>query len=107
MLDVTLKNYNLTMTEEILLTSEKGDRLASKANVDFESGRADGNVIHVNPEKTRQTLHGIGTSFTESSAFVLAHLSKNKRQEVMDRIYGVQGANFTLARTVILSLIHI
>ena len=101
MLDVTLKNYNLTTTEEILLTSEKGDRLASKANVDFESGRADGNVINVYPDKTRQTLHGIGTSFTESSAFVLAHLSKDKRQEVMNRIYGEQGANFTLARTVI------
>jgi glucosylceramidase len=101
MLDITDIHYNLTSTTEILLTSERGDRLASKENVEFVFGQADGNVIHVHPEIVKQTLHGIGTSFTESSAFVLAHLSKEKRQEVMDHIYGKQGANFSLARTVI------
>ena len=101
MLDITDKNYNLTATSEILLTSEKGDRLASKKNINFVFGQADGNVIHVQPDITKQTLHGIGTSFTESSAFVLAHLSKEKRQKVMADIYGKQGANFSLARTVI------
>lgn len=101
MLDISVKNYNLTSTSEIVLTSEKGDRLASKENVDFTFGQADGVVVHVQPEVVKQTLHGIGTSFTESSAFVLAHLSKDKRQEVMDNIYGQQGANFSLARTVI------
>ncbi len=100
-LDISTTHYNLTSTSEILLTSEKGDRLASKENVDFTFGQADGNVIHVRPEIVKQTLHGIGTSFTESSAFVLAHLSKDKRQEVMNRIYSEQGANFSLARTVI------
>ena len=101
MLDTSVKNYNLTTTSEILLTSEKGDRLASKENVDFTFGQADGIVINVQPEVVKQTLHGIGTSFTESSAFVLAHLSKDKRHEVMNSIYGEQGANFSLARTVI------
>jgi glucosylceramidase len=91
----------LSSTSEILLTSEKGDRLASKKNVKFENGKANENVIHVLPDVLKQTLHGIGTSFTESSAFVLAHLGKSQRQEVMDRIYGDQGANFSLARTVI------
>ena len=101
MLDITHTHYNLTSTSEILVTSEKGDRLASKENVDFTFGQAEGIVINVKPEVVKQTLHGIGTSFTESSAFVLAHLSKDKRQEVMDSIYGQQGANFSLARTVI------
>ena len=101
MLVITHTHYNLTSTSEILLTSEKGDRLASKENVDFTFGQADGVVVHVQPEVVKQTLHGIGTSFTESSAFVLAHLSKDKRQEVMESIYGQQGANFSLARTVI------
>jgi glucosylceramidase len=101
MLDITDTNFNLTSTSEILLTSEKGDRLASKENVDFIFGQADGNVIRVKPEVVKQTLHGIGTSFTESSAFVLAHLNKDQRLEVMGRIYGEQGANFSLARTVI------
>ena len=101
MLDITDVHYNLTSTTEILLTSERGDRLTSKENVEFVFGQADGNVIHVQPEVVKQTLHGIGTSFTESSAFVLAHLGKEKRQEVMHRIYGEKGANFSLARTVI------
>ena len=101
MLDVRNKNYSLTWSFEILSTSENGDRLSTKENVDFEYGEASGNIIHVQPEVVKQTLHGIGTSFTESSAFVLAHLSKEKRQEVMNNIYSEQGANFSLARTVI------
>ena len=101
MLDITNIDYNLTSTTEILLTSEKGDRLSIKENVDFKEGKASNNVIRVRPDIVKQTLHGIGTSFTESSAFVLAHLSKDKRQEVMNRIYSKQGANFSIARTVI------
>ena len=101
MLDGGDKDYKLTSTSEILLTSEQGDRLATKDNVDFTLGQAHGNVIHVYPENVRQTLHGIGTSFTESSAFVLAHLDKDKRLQVMNHIFSEQGANFSLARTVI------
>ena len=101
MLDITDTNFNLTSTAEILLTSEQGDRLASKENVDFTFGHAEGIVINVKPEVVKQTLHGIGSSFTESSAFVLAHLSKDKRLDVMNRIYSEQGANFSIARTVI------
>lgn len=101
MSDFTGTDYGLEATSEILLTSEKGDRLASKANVGFVSGRAKGTVVHVQPEIVKQVLHGIGSSFTESSAFVLAHLGREERQEVMNRIYSEQGANFSLSRTVI------
>jgi len=101
MSDSAVTNFKLTSTSQILLTSENGDRLASKKNVNFVSGQATGNVIHVNPEVIKQTLHGIGTSFTESSAFVLAHLDKDKRQEVMENIYSERGANFSMTRTVI------
>lgn len=86
-------------TLEILLTSEKGDKIAQKENVAFNDGQASGNIITIQPEIIKQTIDGIGTSFTESSAFVLAHLDKEKRQEVMDNIFGEQGANFTLTRT--------
>jgi len=101
MLDINDTDYNLTSTSEILLTSEQGDKLTSKDNLDFRYGQADGNVIQIRPEVVKQTLHGIGTSFTESSAFVLAHLGNEERLEVMNRIYSEQGANFSLARTVI------
>jgi glucosylceramidase len=86
-------------TSEILLTSEAGAKLAVLENVTFRSGRATGNVITVAPGRVRQTIEGIGTSFTESSAFVLAHLDPVQRQDVMRRIFGESGANFTLTRT--------
>lgn len=87
------------ITSEILLTSEGGEKLATMENVTFRDGAASGTVITVFPDSTRQTIHGIGTSFTESSAFVLAHLEPERRLEVMRRIFGEAGANFTLART--------
>ncbi len=93
-------NYALTSSRQVLSTSEAGDRLASQPNVAFSSGRADAeNVIHVRPDIFRQTLHGIGSSFTESAAFVLAHLETEARAEVMQRIFGADGADFALART--------
>ena len=95
------KSYGLTHTSEIIVTAENGDKLASKENVRFNEGFATNNIILVRPEAVKQTLRGVGTSFTESSAFVLAHLSEDKRQQVMERIYGELGANFSIARTVI------
>lgn len=93
-------HYGLTSSLQVLVTSEAGDRLANKANISFKQGNADADIIiRVQPEIVKQTLQGIGTSFTESSAFVLAHLDPGKRAEVMNRIYGEQGANFSLART--------
>jgi glucosylceramidase len=84
---------------EILLTSESGHKLASIDVVPFQSGRADGTVISVYPDDTKQTIDGIGSSMTESSAFVLAHLEPQRRREVMRQIYGESGADFTLTRT--------
>jgi len=92
-------NYNLSTTQEILLTSEAGDKIASQPNLAFVKGIASGNVIVIRPDIKKQKIVGIGTSFTESSAFVLAHLEKDKRAEVMENIYGEKGANFSLART--------
>ena len=84
---------------EILLTSESGHKLASMAGPQFRRGRAEGTVVSVYPDSTKQTIEGIGTSFTESSAFVLAHLEPERRHEVMRQIFGESGANFSLART--------
>jgi len=92
-------SYNLSSTSEILLTSEGGDKIAKKDNVAFRNGQAEGTVIQIKPEIVKQTIDGIGSSFTESSAFVLAHLDKEKRQEVMKNVYGESGANFSLTRT--------
>ncbi|MFZ4859130.1 MAG: glycoside hydrolase family 30 protein [Desulfuromonadaceae bacterium] len=95
----SMKNYTPTRTLEILSTAENGDISARKENVTFKKGTPGGTVVLVKPEIIKQTIDGIGTSFTESSAFVLAHLDKQKRQEVMETIFGAKGANFSLTRT--------
>jgi glucosylceramidase len=89
----------LSTTVDVFVTSEAGDRLARKPNVSFRDGRGSGPRVVVRPEVTKQAVTGIGTSFTESSAFVLAHLEPAKRRQVMERIYGEDGANFSMART--------
>ena len=86
-------------TLEILVTSEAGQKQAALPGVPFQEGRAQGLVVQVFPDVKKQTIDGIGTSFTESSAFVLAHLDPARRRQVMERIYGLDGANFSLART--------
>ncbi|MBK7190184.1 MAG: glycosyl hydrolase, partial [bacterium] len=88
-----------TITHEILLTSEAGARQSPLANVPFREGIAEGTVITIFPDSTKQTIEGIGTSFTESSAFVLAHLEPQQRRELMQKVYGESGANFSLTRT--------
>jgi glucosylceramidase len=92
-------NYCLDSTSQILVTSATGDQLTSQKNVSFQSGQAQENVVKIFPDSLKQAIYGIGTSFTESSAFVLAQLEQKKRQQVMRRIFSKDGANFSLART--------
>lgn len=92
-------NYRLSTTKEVLSTSEAGDKVATKENVSFREGRPEGTKIVIRPDLVKQTIVGIGSSFTESSAFVLAHLDQETRSEVMDRIFSERGANFSLTRT--------
>ncbi|GJQ62366.1 MAG: glycosyl hydrolase [Melioribacteraceae bacterium] len=83
-----------------LVTSEEGDKLAKRDNVEFTSGQVSkGNILKINTNELKQEMDGIGSSFTESSAFVLAHLDVELRKEVMENIFGEKGANFSLTRT--------
>ncbi len=88
---------------ENLVTSEAGHRLDSLDAVAFgiapEDTPAGRPVIRVFPEDRRQVIEGIGSSFTESSAFVLAHLDPARRRAVMESIFGADGADFALTRT--------
>jgi glucosylceramidase len=86
-------------TSLILLTSESGDVMAEKDNAAFVKGAASGNVIRIEPDVVKQTMDGIGSSFTASSAFVLAHLDSEQRQKVMEKAFSEKGANFSMART--------
>lgn len=90
---------NMLSTMEIIVTSESGDKMAVKENVRFARGTPEGTVIRLEPEVLKQTMDGIGSSFTEASAFVLAHLDPAGRKEVMNKLFSEGGANFSLART--------
>ena len=93
-----LKNDSLK-TSSILVTSEAGDKIASKENLEFTNGIPNGTTIVIDTSSKKQKMLGIGSSFTESSAFVLAHLPEAQRKELMLKVYGKDGANFPIART--------
>jgi glucosylceramidase len=94
------QDKKILVTKENLVTSEAGDKMAQKKNFSFIKGQAaTGNIIKINPSITKQEIDGIGSSFTEASAFVLAHLDIAARKVVMEKIFSDKGANFSLTRT--------
>ena len=64
----------------------------------FQKGQVADAVV-IDPAATRQTIDGFGASLTESSAFVLACLTSEERQAVLEELYGESGANFSMSRT--------
>ena len=91
------------LTHKVLLTSAEGHQQAELAAVTFSDQNTSSAEVRVviDDKRPRQTITGIGTSFTESSAFVLAHLDQPDRLVVMRSLFAEDGANFTLARTMI------
>ena len=85
-------------SSHVWLTSEAGDKCAEAPAVVFQKGQAADAVV-IDPAATRQTIDGFGASLTESSAFVLACLTPEERQAVLEELYGESGANFSLVRT--------
>lgn len=85
-------------TTQVWLTSAAGDKCAEAEAVRFEKGTAD-NAFVIRTDEQRQAIDGFGGSLTESSAFVLACVSPEQRQAVLEELYGEQGANFSVART--------
>ncbi len=73
--------------------------MARKDNVSFRPGPAEGTIIEIQPGVVKQTLLGIGSSITEASAFVLAHLNRDERRTLLEKAFGQEGANFSLTRT--------
>jgi glucosylceramidase len=57
--------------------------------------------IFVNPNKTFQTLVGIGGAITDASAEVFAHLSPVKQVELLQAYYASDGIGYSLLRTTI------
>lgn len=58
--------------------------------------------VFVNPDKTYQSLLGIGGAVTDASAEVFAKLSKEKQQEFLNAYYSAEkGIGYSLVRTTI------
>lgn len=56
-------------------------------------------TIYIDVNDKRQVMEGIGSSLTESSAFVLACVDSATRHQILLDLFGEQGANFPLSRT--------
>lgn len=84
----------------IIQTSEAGDKLAKKGSVTLTK-ETDSNipVIQILPDNKFQEIVGFGGSLTESSAYVLNQLSKEKRNEVIRAYFSPKGAAYSLSRT--------
>lgn len=80
---------------KIYQTSASGDKLEQKNPEGSESG----NRLIIEPEKRFQTITGFGGAFTESSAYLLNQLSKEKSQSIIDAYFGDEGARYSLCRT--------
>lgn len=85
-----------TLDVEVFETSAAGNKLTRVST--FESGGT-ASAVTIRPETTYQTVTGFGGSFTESSAYLLNQLSKEKRQEILQAYFGMEGARYSLTRT--------
>lgn len=68
---------------DIYQTTRKGDRLAVVTPA--ENSTAVDYSLLLDPDVSHQTLLGIGSSLTDSTAQVLSELSKEKREEVLSK----------------------
>lgn len=55
-------------------------------------------VINVYPEVTYQTMRGFGGAFTEAAAHNYAGMSKEKRSELAEAYFGMDGLRYNLGR---------
>jgi len=84
----------------VIQTSRAGDRLDVVATETLGGAAVPGRpVLALDPDLTYQTLVGIGGSFTESTAHVLAKLSPALRDSVIRAYFSPDGAAYSLART--------
>lgn len=87
---------------DMLLTAASGEKCQNVGTVAFHKNRASSlpdNAVVIDMDARRQTIDGIGSSLTESSAFILACLPDSDRQTVLEALFGQDGAAFSLART--------
>jgi glucosylceramidase len=86
----------------IYQTTRKGDRLKETSFLQSDASK-ETRSLTLDCSKTFQTIIGIGGSFTESSAYVLSELSREKQAELVSAYFSPAGAHISLTRTHIAS----
>ena len=79
-------------------------RLQRTADLNFKEGKQPLETelsIFINPEKTFQTMVGIGGAITDASAEVFAKMSPEKQELFLEAYYGQNGIGYSLLRTTI------
>ena len=89
-------NQENNLEVEVFETASNGNQL--KKLTAFEPTQKI-TTIKLNPEKSFQTITGIGGSFTESSAYLLNQMSKENRKKILEAYFGDEGARYSLTRT--------
>jgi glucosylceramidase len=91
----TVQVFNTAENTELRLTAS-GNKNFKKANQPLETEIS----IFVNPNKTFQTLMGIGGAITDASSIVFATLPKEKQEEFLKAYYSLdEGIGYSLVRT--------
>lgn len=91
----------------VYTTAEKTDQRLSPAQGTLSFSRMEQPLetqisVFVDPNKTFQTVMGIGGAITDASAETFAKIPKDKQQEILDAYFDVnKGIGYSLARTTI------
>ena len=80
----------------IVQTSAAGDKLSVMSPL---KNSETSTIISIDKSQHFQTITGFGGAFTESSAFLLNQLSKEKRSEILEAYFSEEGAQYSLTRT--------
>ncbi|HWB97107.1 MAG TPA: glycoside hydrolase family 30 protein [Bryobacteraceae bacterium] len=88
---------------QVYLTSQGGDRLASKPAQAFQAKAARGNaVFRIHDQVVLQRIDGFGASLLEASAICLNSLDAAGQEKLLRSIFDVQnGAGFSVMKTVL------
>jgi len=101
----TNDSKNAIQKAKVFTTAKDTDlRLSETEEVTFAKGKQPLETelsIFVNPNKTFQTLVGIGGAITDASAEVFAQLSTVKQEELLQAYYASDGIGYSLLRTTI------
>ncbi|WP_405564822.1 glycoside hydrolase family 30 protein [Polaribacter sp. Asnod6-C07] len=87
------------LTVDVYETSASGNSLTKLDDFSSDENQEEFIQVKLFPAQKRQTITGFGGAFTESSAYLLNRLSKEKRDTIIQAYFSTEGANYSLTRT--------